>query len=323
MAKSDQATIAWIREGFTTIGTTPATPVFGYARVLSDSLASQANVQEVLELTNTPGVAGESRGGFVTGGSLVMPMAYNDLIDDLFRAVLGSASGPWGDGTPITPDFQRYGYTLEKGYIDSAGTRRYHRWVGATFAACEIAFQPLQPLQITADAVGGSFSVDDAILTGATYVDPAPTAENAPQMRSAGVSWAYGGSLSVLDTLCHTSLSLRLDRQTTVRECIGEEDAAEFELGTLVPTITATVLYGGNEPQEAWISGEEFSLALTLLDDRVTPDQHSYVFTLPRCKISQAPVTTPAKGSDVVTQLELMSLQPTGGDAVSIAKDTA
>jgi len=170
--------------------------------------------------------------------------------------------------------------------------------------------------------IGGAFSVDDAILAGATYVDAVPTAENAPQMRSAKVSWAWGGSLSPLDSLCHTSLSLRVDRQTTPRECIGRESAEEWELGTLLPTLSATVLFGGNEPQEAWISGEEFSLQIAIEDDLASPSTHSYTFDLPRCKIQQAPVVTPTAGEDVVTSLEVIALQPTGGDSITITKDT-
>lgn len=321
MAKSDEATLAYLRENV--IGTTDASPPFAYVRALSDSLASQANVVENAELTNTPGVTGESRGGFTTQGSIVMPMAYNDFVDEVFLAVLGRPSGlAWADGVTITPDFRRFGYTFEKGYIDSGDVRRYHRWVGAAIAAFEIGFQPLQPLQISADIVGGTFSVADTALAGATYANPAPTPENAPQMRAAQVSFTWGGSLSVLNSLCHTAMTLRVDRQTTVRECIGQEDAAEWELGTLVPTLSATILYGGNEPQEAWISGEEFTLQLTLLDDLTSPAQHTYVFDFNRCKVSQAPVVTPTRGNDVVTQLEVKALQPTGDTCIEITKDT-
>lgn len=320
MAKSDQAQISAIVE--TVIGTTPATPAFTKLRALSDSLSHQANTVDSAELSYTPGITGQARGGLNVSGSIEMPFAFNDGLDDFIVGVLGDAGG-WTLGAAAVPAFTRHGFTIEKGYTDAAGALKYHRFIGCSASSLEIGYQPLQPISVSVGIVGGRFETGEAIIAGATYANPVPTPENAPQMRSAKVSIGWLGALAGLSGACVTSLSISLDRQNTARECIGRESAEEWELGTLKATIAATVLYTGNTAQIAQLADSEFGLTIACSDDRVTPNQNSYLFFFPRCKVSQAPVVTPAKGQDVTVALAIEALQPTGGDVVQITRNTA
>lgn len=319
MAKSDQAQIASVVE--VTIGTTPATPPFVLVRALSDSLAHEANVVESAELINAPGITDQSRGGINVVGGIVMPMAYNNVLDDYMRSILGDNLG-WIEGGQAVPSFTKRGFTIEKGYIDELGTRRYHRFVGTAPSSIEIGYEPQNPVQATVNFVGGRFVVDDAAIAGATYDAPTPPVDAAKQMRSAKVTPVWGGTLAAMNGWCHTALSIQIDRKNTARACIGRENAEEFELGTLKCTINATILYGGNVAQLAHLADEEFSLVVTMLDDGVSPAQHTYEFTFARVKLLQTPVVTPGKGNDVVVNLTAEALQPQAGDVVAILRDT-
>lgn len=320
MAKSDQARIVCVEE--VTIGTIPATPAWESLRLLSDSLTHQANNVENAELALSPGITGQSRGGLNISGTLEMPLCYNWFVTYMMRAVIGDAGG-WLENTEAVPAFTRYGFAIEKGFIDSANVRRFHRFIGMSASSVKIAYAPLQPISASFGMVGGRFEVADAEIAGSTYNTPSPDGpETCPQMRSANVNITWGGSLSVLNALCHTALEITLDRQNTARECIGRESAEEWELGTLRATISATVLYGGNDLQEAQLAGEEVSLIVEMLDDTPSPNNHVYRFEFPRVKIMQAPVPTPTKGQDVVIALEAEALQPTAGNVVEIFRDT-
>lgn len=318
MAKSDRARIAVIQE--TVIGTTPANPSFIEVRALSDSLGPESQVSESAELVNAPGITNQIRGGIDVQGSIVMPFAYNDVLDLFMAGILGH-SGAWAEGATIVPAFTRRSFTIEKGYIDVAGVRRYHRFVGVSASSIEISYQPRQPLQATVTFVGGRFEVGETIIPGATYAAPTPTAENAPQMRSAKTSVLWGGSLSGMNAWCHTAFALTLDRQNTARECIGKEAAEEWELGTLRAAVSASILYGGNAANTAHLAGTEATLSVIMQGDQATPNIQTYSALLNRFKLTQVRVPTPAKGSDVLINLEGEGLQPTAGDVVDLTRD--
>ena len=321
MPKSDQSQLAFIRE--TTIGTTPATPAFTKFRSLSDTLSSESNLVDVAELDGEIGLTGRSLGGKRTGGSISMPFAYNDGIDSIIKTVLGKSTFTWIENATIDPSVARYGFTIEKKFAKNDGSFNYLRWSGATFSAFEMSFEPLSPINFSADVIGGSFSRDTAIITGATYGDALPTAANAPQMRSAKVSLTWSGSGSLPTAMANvnpTSMNIRIDRGTTTRDEISVEDSTEFSLGTLRPEIQMSFVYDGNAPVDAWDTREEFSLTVEVEDD--VTNEHIYRFVFARCQIDSADVPTPGRNEDVVISLNITALQPSSGEVVTAYRDT-
>lgn len=322
MAKSDAIRIAVVEE--TVAGTTPTSPVFRSLRVLSETLGEEQNSTPSAELSGDRGVTNEILGGSNVTGSLEAYMLANADFDNFLGGLLG---GAWAANV-LVPGFTVRTWTIEKtAPVGVGGSNRFLRFKGVGIGSLELSALPQQAITASWGFVGGELFPDTAIESGATYVAASPTPELAFPMRSAEMAFVWGGNYAELDpaTSCHTGMSLSLNPNNSVRECLGETAATAFEPGRLIGELTVSMLHTRFtfNHYDYWKQGLEGSLVLTLADQNLTPNNHTYDFNFARLKLKQISTPTPGQSQDVLTEMVFSVLQPTGGDAIEITRATA
>ena len=154
-----------------TAGTTPATPAF-----ITFEHEESNNVNYTAEWIDSPNVkpnrgsAGGRNVSFSTTGSLSSHVFRDPAIDLLLESGLSGS---------FTADVLKGGaadksLTIEK-RMGVSGGYRYHRVSGSQVSKTSFSGKASENCMIAFDTVGMAFDNDGAIITGATYADPAST----------------------------------------------------------------------------------------------------------------------------------------------------
>lgn len=317
MALSDTARIAIVPE--TVPGTTPATPVFQVLRINSDSIVWEAESVPDPELNPARTLKDVIGTGGAVRGSLETNLVFNTTFDLLWEAIYGA---DWV-ANAIEPGVELKTFTIEKRLLDEDGGYSYHRFKGVTFTSARISAQPDSPVSVTWTVRGGAFSVDTAIIAGATYADPSPAHTVAPAMRGQDMVVNFYGTPVEIQSHCFTSLELTIDSQVNATKCLGVEGEADLHLGKFVAPVAATVVYKGLALTDKWVTPETTSLLVAFYDTTASPANHSYTFLLPRVRVVNAGVPIPATGELVVQALELESTTDGAGDIAGLTRLTS
>lgn len=317
MALSDTARIAIIEE--VTAGTTPATPAFEILRLNSDSIVWEAESVQDPELNPDRTLKDVIGTGGAVRGSLETNLAANSTFEKMLESVYGAdfVADDLYPGTTLKT------FTIEKRLLNEDGSYSYHRFRGVTFSSVRISSQPDAPITCTWTVRGGSFSVDTALIAGATYADPSPAHTVAPAMRGQDMVVNFTGGPAGISSHCFTSFEITLDSQVNATKCLGTEGEADLHLGKFVAPMQATVVYKGLGLTNKWITPETTALQVEFYDTNPSPANHSYSIYTPRVRVVNAGVPIPATGELVVQPVELESTTDGGGSIANFARATA
>ena len=316
MAKADDARVALIEE--TTPGTTPATPAFQLMRVISDTLKEESEAESSEELSSDRGVVNQIDGGRRVSGEISTYLFANDE----FELLLGSLFGNTWATNSLTPSNTVRTFTYEKGQQLTGPTWKIQSFKGIGINSLEIDCQAQQPARVSLGVVGGELHKRDAIETGASYSGPTPTPANAFPMRTADMTFTWGGGYSALTTAntCHTAARLSINGNADVRQCLTVASASEWEPGKFTGELEVTLLLTNEswDLVDDWKNGTEGSCSIVFADQAGTPN--TYTFDLNRLKIRDANIPLPGTSQDILATVVFEILQPSGGDAVEITR---
>ncbi|HVQ48491.1 MAG TPA: phage tail tube protein, partial [Mycobacterium sp.] len=131
------------------------------------------------------------------------------------------------------------------------------------------------------------------VASGATYVDPVMTPVfTAPLVTDISISGIAASAM------CFSNITLTLANNDRALECIGSLGAREMALGRAEVTIAFSLYYADSELLEMLMVQTEFAMAFTLTDSD-TP-ANSYIFEIPRAKLTQCNVVAGGTGQDVM-----------------------
>jgi hypothetical protein len=316
VALSDTARIAIIRE--VTRGVTPATPAFEILRINSESIVWEAESVPDPELNPDRTLRDVIGTGGAVRGSLETNLAFNATFDDLFEAIFGAA---WVSDV-LDPGTTLLTFTIEKRLLNEDGSYSYHRFTGVTFSSVRISSQPDAPVTCTWTVRGGQYSVDTAIIAGATYVDPSPDHTVAPAMRGQDMVLNFSGSPAIVSH-CFTACEFTVDSQVNATKCLGIEGENDLHLGKFVVPFTANVVYKGVAMITRWLDQTSVVFQIAFFDTTASPANHSYTFTLPRVKIVQAGPAIPASGELLTQEIACEATTDALGAICSLTRATA
>jgi len=274
----------------------PASPVFTVARLTGEGVAFAPSVTQSQEFD----ASGNIRDSILTGGEstgdLSLEVSHHKAFEEYLEAVLGNA---WvADVLKNGPVLSQY--LLEKTFPDipTAGADSYHRFDKTAFATMTITITPGSPITGSVGTIGGPLTLDDAILTGATYPDPGVDPVLVPQ----DVVVSVGG---IAATSCFGSVEMSFDTQSRAIQCVGTLGTKETVRGRLNAQIKATVYYAADDPILALIDQTEFPVSVQLND---ASDAMVYLFEFPRCKMMAAPVVARGTNTDVTIEMQIQAL---------------
>ncbi|MBA60023.1 MAG: hypothetical protein CMQ40_12745 [Gammaproteobacteria bacterium] len=308
----------------TTTGTAPGTTGYLPMRVLSDSLGEETASEASQELSTSRGTTAEIDGGRTVTGSIETYLVKNEAIDEMLRGLMGESS--WATGPPeiLEPGSATPTFTLAKQITigSGAGSTRRFEFNGLGFNSLEIDCQPQSAVTCTWGGVGGSMTAKSAAhFTAGTMT---PTLENSPPMKTADMTFTWGGNYSGVTTAntCHTSARISLNANADVRQCLTETSASEFEYGKFTGELEVTMLLTQEAHQLAmdWQDGDEGSCVVQFVDVPASGSPNVYQLDFDRLKIRSAEIPTPSTGSDVLATFTFAILQGTSTAAVTVTR---
>jgi hypothetical protein len=115
----------------------------------------------------------------------------------------------------------------------------YQRFTGCTYSALSLSVSPNSPVTGSVTVVGGTPTLSNTPLPGATYqsagTNPVFTA---PEVMALSIGTALG-----LSKNCWTSLTINLDSQNRGIPCIGSKGDREVVLGSLSASVSGDVYF--------------------------------------------------------------------------------
>jgi len=301
---ADTLRLGIVREA--TPGVTPANPAFQLLRLTSESLAFAAETQLSNELNPARQLADVIVSGGQSGGDVSYEVSSNPGFELLLTGVLANN---WA-GQVLTVGSLMFTHTIEKRFAidptnaDPTKQYEYDRITRAIIDSMALTFSPGGPATGTSTIIGGPYTIDSALLTGASYL---PTGA-LPVMTGAGV-------LPITFTLpdastsvgwCVSNLVVTFRNNGRAITCLGDTAAREVVLGRFECEITADVYINvqTDEMMRAFLNGQEIALTFTVNDQQ----NNSYKFTFPRVRIATATQQAGGTNQDVIMSLSMQAL---------------
>lgn len=272
-----------------TYGTTPATPAFKVVRLTGESLSFTPTT------TNSQGMNPNRsvEDSILTGGSVAGAINFELAKEAWFEEFLaGAMANDWA-GDSLTVGTILKSFSIEKTLPIDDVASDYHRITGAIMNGFSLTVAPNAPITGTFDILGKDYTVAEAIITGATYVDPTfnPifTAPLVTDITITGIAAA---------AQCFNNITLTLNNNARALECIGHLGAREMNLGQAEVTLAFSLYYADGDLLNDLTEQTEIAISFTVNDS--DDPSNSYTFTLPRAKLTQVNVVAGGTGQDVV-----------------------
>ena len=284
---ADEVRIAEVQE--TTYGTTPPTPPFKVVRLTGESLNFTPTT------TNSAGMNPNRsvEDSILTGGAVAGEINFELAKEAWFEEFLaGAMANDWASDE-LTVGTELKSFSIEKTLPIDDVSSDYHRVTGAIMNGFTLTVAPNSPITGTFDILGKDYSVEQALITGATYTDPTfnPifTAPLVTDITITGIAAA---------AQCFNNITLTLNNNARALECIGHLGAREMNLGQAEVTLAFSLYYADGDLLDDLLAQTELAISFTVNDS--SDLVNSYTFTLPRAKLTQANVVAGGTGQDVV-----------------------
>lgn len=275
---------------------TPATPVFTVARITGEGVAFTPTTTVSGELDPSGNIRDSILTGGESTGDIALEVSDHEAFEEYLEAVLGAdfaldilKNGP----------AQSY-YLLEKTFPDipTLGADAFHRFDRTSFGTLTLSIAPGSPITASVGTMGGTLSLDTAIIAGATYPDPGVDPVLVPQDVEVSVA-------GIAATSCFSAIEMAFDTNSRAIQCIGTLGTRETVRGRLNATIAATLYYASDAPVQALLDQDEFAVSVQLND---AAGAMEYLFEFPRCKFTAAPVVAAGTDTDVTVALAIQAL---------------
>lgn len=318
---ADEARLGVILE--TVAGTTPTNPAFESLRATGESLAFTPTIVNSAELTPGRGVADSALTGGAAAGDINFEVSKNNAFELLLT---GAFCSNWGDllgfTTPQMPAgwgvndmalgklMRTYSYIKEFSHQGITDIQVFPEAMVNTLA---LTITPGQIITGTYGMIGGTMVHRTAEFSGQTWipggVNPVMTAPKVVDIAFYETDMTTPLGLAI-GTHCFNNFVLNINNNVRAIECIGTLGARERALGKAEVTITAGIYFTDGMLLDMLIDQDEFAMKVIIQDSLASPANHKYQFTLPRAKLTAAPVLAGGTGQDVVVDAAITCLTP-------------
>lgn len=308
---ADVVRIAEVRE--TTYGETPATPAFKVVRLTGESLNFTPTTTTSAGMNPQRSVEDSILTGGAVAGSINFELAKEAWFEEFLS---GAMCSEW-DTDSLVVGKKLISFTVEKTFPLDDVDSDFHEIRGCIMNGFTLTIAPNAPITGTFEILGKDYAVEQAIITGATYLDPVfnPvfTAPLVTDIQISGVAAA---------AQCFNNITLTLSNNARALECIGHLGAREMALGRAEVTLAFSLYYADGGLLEDLMDQTEIAISFTV-NDSDNP-ANSYTFTLPRAKLTQCNVVAGGTGQDVLADCVATGLlDPVTDTPLTIERATA
>lgn len=293
MADSSENTLAVIAEA--TAGTTPATPVFRLARIVSENLVANFETLVSNEIRADATVSDVRRTGVSVSGDISFELHKASIFEDLLAA---SVRGAWATnvvkGGVLKPSF-----TMERKIVGSVADA-YLRFVGSRIGGFSLNLTPDEIITGSLKVMGTAHTADTAIITGATYT----AASTTPVMAGVDVTSLAVSGIAGVD---YTSMTIDVDNSLRVQRKLGSTSARGVGYGRRQVTGTLTAYFEDLTAYNAFLNDDTPSIVATATDGTDT-----FTITVPKIRITGGEAPTPGNDQDVMLTLNWQGVYDSG-----------
>lgn len=291
IANTSEARIAFVEE--TTIGTTPASPVWRNLRMTGESLVYDIQNTQSNEIQPNVDVSDLIQTGAGVSGGVNFEMTYGTELDKLLEHAL---RGTFASNVLKAGSLKKQ-LSFEK-IFETGTTDQYLRFKGNRINGLSLQVKEKAIITSSIEVMGMSSAVPGtAILSGATYT----AANTNPVMSAIEVGSITVGGVS--GTVYYTDLSFNLKNNCRVQNAIGQLNAIGIAYGRREITGQMTAYFSSSDLYEEFVQGNESSLSFTLSDG-----SNSYAFNFPRTKYITGRVVAGGNNQDVMADVTWQAL---------------
>ncbi|KQQ13283.1 phage tail protein [Methylobacterium sp. Leaf123] len=250
-ANGSERRTAYVAE--TVFGETPATPSFKALRITGGSLRTTKGTVTSDEIQADRNVRDELMVSQDVTGSYDFELS-GETFDDFIAAAL---RGGW-TANVLKNGILRPSFTVEE-TINFGGTNSFSRFRGVAVNTMSLNLPSRQKVTGSFGLMGAQESIEDAIVTGATY---AAANVNQPATASANVGTVNVGGTATPFRV--KSLSLEVNNELRVRDAVGTMFSAEFGAGRSNVTGTLECYFEGNDQYQAVLDHGSGAISFTV-----------------------------------------------------------
>jgi hypothetical protein len=304
-------------------GTVPTNPAFESLRATGESVSFTPTIVNSAELTPGRGVADSALTGGNAAGDINFELSKNNAFELLLT---GAFCSNWGDllgfTTPQMPAgwgindmalgklMRTFSYIKEFSHAGLLDIQTFPESMVNTFA---MTITPGQMITGTYGLIGGTMEHRITEYAGQSWVpggvNPVMTAPKVVDIAFYQTNMTTPLALAI-GTHCFNNFVLNINNNVRAIECIGTLGARERALGKAEVTLTAGIYFADGMLLDMLIDQDEFCIKATIQDSLASPANHKYLFTIPRAKLTAAPVVAGGTGQDVVVDAAITCLTP-------------
>jgi len=249
--------------------------------------------------------------GYDASGDVTCEASYGlQAFEDWLEAALG---GTWATNALKNGVTER-SFLIEQGHLDITKFIRYFGMTVGKFSL-DITFQ--QIVKFTASFMGcpkpntgAATATADATIAGTTT--PTAATGNPPMRAGDLIDFAnVGGSNMELAGVKGRSLKLDIENNLRRRDLVTQYNVDSFGYGVQEITGTIETYFNDRLILQQFIDNGLFGIKFKMIDP-VLVSANSYVVTLPKLKLTDAPVPVPGVESDCYQTLTFRALLDTG-----------
>lgn len=304
-ATSNLTRLRYISEA--TFGTTPGTGTSEDLRFTGESLNYTLSTETSQEIRSDRQIADLVQVGAEASGDVQFELSYGTF-DSFMAAALG---GSWSTDdltNGITVPF----FSIEKGFTD---INQYILFRGMAVNTMSLDFAAESILTgsfgfLGKDSIIAGTSGVPAVAAGGTLTEVMNATSNFADMSIGGSTYPCGIN----------SISLNTDGGLRAQNAIGNLGACSIAAGTFSPTGSISVYFSDATIYSNYIANSPFALTWKVRDAA----GNSYVFSMPRVKITNATVVAGGLDTDVMLDLDYQALyDATATHTIKITRDAA
>lgn len=302
MTDSSQTQVGYIEES--AYGTTPATPAFQKTRYTGESLNANRRTTRSNEISADRNLKDVVQVGSEAGGGIEFELSYGSF-DDFLESVMFNA---WATNVLKNGNTQK-SFTFEKKFTPDAGDQ-YHRFTGQVADTMSLAIAAGEIVTGSFGFLGKGSSTDQAIIAGATYVEP-----NTNDVINAATNFA---SLSMTGVTSPeiTELNLNITNNLRQQPVVGSVDSRGIGTGRFEVGGTLLAYFENEEMYDLFLAGTATDLSFQLGG----ASSKKYQFDLDKIKFESGEIVAGGNDQEVLASMAFVGLYEGNDNTLKITR---
>ncbi|MCF0055513.1 phage tail tube protein [Dyadobacter sp. CY356] len=288
MTDSSQTRLAYIAE--VTPGVTPATPAFKKLRMTGESLAPSLQYTSSNEIRADRNVADMTRVGQEAGGDINFELSYGTF-DDFLEALM---FGTWTTNV-LKNGVTKKTFTIEETF--AALANQFHRYTGSMVNSLSLSMRAKEVVTGSFNIMSQNMTQTQAIVTGATYVEPNSNPVLNAANNFAALAMTGGGTVQLM------SLSLNISNNLEQQPVMGQVASKGIRAGQFMVTGEAEAYFDTPELMDLYLGDTPSDLTFSLGG----ASSLKYTFFIPKLKLTANSPTADGNNQDVMQKISFQA----------------